>query len=175
MGLIHYIYERETFWDEVMTYARQFCPPNKASRAVGTHQAGGGHRIGVRFGGSVGNRAGTAAAFIHERRRQGRIEGIRRKAAAEFQREVNCKGSNRAGNAMASRVHKGRMRTLPDYLRKGMKLMIVGRNPADRRCARDITTPAGTINSGRHCTKPAWCRSRLDIRMTGESSNSGLA
>ena len=34
-GLIHYIYERETFWDDVMAYAQQFCPPNKASRAVG--------------------------------------------------------------------------------------------------------------------------------------------
>jgi len=35
LGLIHYIYERDTFWDDVMAYARQFCPPNKASRAVG--------------------------------------------------------------------------------------------------------------------------------------------
>jgi enoyl-CoA hydratase len=35
MNLIHYIYEREAFWDDVITYARQFCPPNKASRAVG--------------------------------------------------------------------------------------------------------------------------------------------
>lgn len=35
MGLIHYIYDRETFWDDVITYAKQFCPPNKASRAVG--------------------------------------------------------------------------------------------------------------------------------------------
>ncbi len=34
-GLIHYIYERETFWQDVMAYAQQFCPPNKASRAVG--------------------------------------------------------------------------------------------------------------------------------------------
>lgn len=34
-GLIHYIYERESYWDDVMAYARQFCPPNKASRAVG--------------------------------------------------------------------------------------------------------------------------------------------
>jgi enoyl-CoA hydratase/carnithine racemase len=34
-GLIHYIYEKESFWDEVMSYARQFCPPNKASKAVG--------------------------------------------------------------------------------------------------------------------------------------------
>jgi enoyl-CoA hydratase len=34
-GLIHYIYERDSFWDDVVAYARQFCPPNKASRAVG--------------------------------------------------------------------------------------------------------------------------------------------
>jgi enoyl-CoA hydratase/carnithine racemase len=34
-GLLHYIYERESFWDDVVAYARQFCPPNKASRAVG--------------------------------------------------------------------------------------------------------------------------------------------
>ncbi len=35
IGLVHYLYEGEKFWDDVMTYARQFCPPNKASRAVG--------------------------------------------------------------------------------------------------------------------------------------------
>ncbi len=34
-GLIHDIYDRDTFWDSVMSYARQFCPPNKAARAVG--------------------------------------------------------------------------------------------------------------------------------------------
>ena len=35
LGLINDIYERETFWEDVLSYARQFCPPNKASRAVG--------------------------------------------------------------------------------------------------------------------------------------------
>ncbi|HEV2289765.1 MAG TPA: enoyl-CoA hydratase/isomerase family protein [Candidatus Acidoferrales bacterium] len=35
IGLVHHVYEREKFWDAVMTYARQFCPPNKASNAVG--------------------------------------------------------------------------------------------------------------------------------------------
>jgi len=35
LGLINYIYEPENFWEEVMNYARQFCPPNKASRTVG--------------------------------------------------------------------------------------------------------------------------------------------
>ncbi len=34
-GLIHYLYDRDTFWDDLMAYARQFCPPNKASGAVG--------------------------------------------------------------------------------------------------------------------------------------------
>ncbi len=34
-GLIHDIYDRDSFWDSVMSYARQFCPPNKAARAVG--------------------------------------------------------------------------------------------------------------------------------------------
>jgi enoyl-CoA hydratase len=35
IGLIHHIFERETFWDQVMAYARQFCPPAKAAGAVG--------------------------------------------------------------------------------------------------------------------------------------------
>ena len=35
MGLVHHVFKRETFWDEVLAYARQFCPPNKASMAVG--------------------------------------------------------------------------------------------------------------------------------------------
>ncbi len=35
LGLVNYIYESENFWDEVMLYAKQFCPPNRASKAVG--------------------------------------------------------------------------------------------------------------------------------------------
>src|SRR5450759_443483 len=35
LGLINYIYEPENYWDEVMQYAKSFCPPNKASKAVG--------------------------------------------------------------------------------------------------------------------------------------------
>ena len=35
MGLIHHLYSGETFWDDVLVYARQFCPPHKAARAVG--------------------------------------------------------------------------------------------------------------------------------------------
>jgi enoyl-CoA hydratase len=35
LGLINYLYDSDTYWDQVMAYARSFTPPNKASRAVG--------------------------------------------------------------------------------------------------------------------------------------------
>lgn len=35
LDLINYIYESDGWWEKVMDYARGFCPPNKASRAVG--------------------------------------------------------------------------------------------------------------------------------------------
>ena len=35
MGLVHYIYEKDNFMDQVMDYARQFIVPNKSSLAVG--------------------------------------------------------------------------------------------------------------------------------------------
>jgi len=34
-GIINDIFERENFMENIMEYARQFCPPNKASKAVG--------------------------------------------------------------------------------------------------------------------------------------------
>ncbi|HLL79529.1 MAG TPA: enoyl-CoA hydratase-related protein [Ktedonobacteraceae bacterium] len=35
LGLVNYIYEPEGYWEQVLAYARQFCPPNRASKAVG--------------------------------------------------------------------------------------------------------------------------------------------
>ena len=35
MGIVNDIYERDGFMENVLEYARQFCPPNKASKAVG--------------------------------------------------------------------------------------------------------------------------------------------
>jgi enoyl-CoA hydratase len=35
LGLVNDIFERENFMHQVMDYARQFCPPNKAAKAVG--------------------------------------------------------------------------------------------------------------------------------------------
>src|SRR5512144_992554 len=34
-GLVNDIYARDSFWPNVLQYAQQFCPPNKASKAVG--------------------------------------------------------------------------------------------------------------------------------------------
>jgi len=35
LGMVNYVYDREGFFEQVMQYAKQFCPPHKASRAVG--------------------------------------------------------------------------------------------------------------------------------------------
>jgi enoyl-CoA hydratase/carnithine racemase len=35
LGLVNEIFERDSFMERVMEYARQFCPPNKAAKAVG--------------------------------------------------------------------------------------------------------------------------------------------
>ncbi|MGH7645687.1 MAG: enoyl-CoA hydratase/isomerase family protein [Gemmatimonadales bacterium] len=35
LGLVNEIYPSKEFWDQVLLYARQFCPPHKASKAVG--------------------------------------------------------------------------------------------------------------------------------------------
>lgn len=35
LGIVNRIFPAETFWNDVLGFARQFCPPNKASKAVG--------------------------------------------------------------------------------------------------------------------------------------------
>ncbi len=35
LGLVNEIFPKDTFWEQVLMYARQFCPPNKAAKAVG--------------------------------------------------------------------------------------------------------------------------------------------
>jgi enoyl-CoA hydratase/carnithine racemase len=35
MGLVNHVFPAENFWEKVLEYARQFIPPNKASKAVG--------------------------------------------------------------------------------------------------------------------------------------------
>ncbi len=35
IGLVNQVFPKESFWDDVVAYAKQFCAPNKASKAVG--------------------------------------------------------------------------------------------------------------------------------------------
>jgi enoyl-CoA hydratase/carnithine racemase len=35
LGIVNEVFAAESFWDDVVSYAKQFCPPNKASKAVG--------------------------------------------------------------------------------------------------------------------------------------------
>ena len=35
LGLVSEVFEKESFWDDVRQYARDFCPPHKAAMAVG--------------------------------------------------------------------------------------------------------------------------------------------
>ncbi len=35
MGIVNKVLPNKTFWDDVMLYAKQFCPPNKPAKAVG--------------------------------------------------------------------------------------------------------------------------------------------
>ena len=35
IGLVNEIFDAKDFWDQVLLYAKQFCPPHKASKAVG--------------------------------------------------------------------------------------------------------------------------------------------
>jgi enoyl-CoA hydratase len=36
LGLVNQVFEKESFWDDVVAYAKQFCAPGKASKAVGS-------------------------------------------------------------------------------------------------------------------------------------------
>jgi enoyl-CoA hydratase/carnithine racemase len=35
LGVVNEVFPKDAFWEQVLLYARQFCPPNKASKAVG--------------------------------------------------------------------------------------------------------------------------------------------
>jgi enoyl-CoA hydratase/carnithine racemase len=35
LGMVNEVYPKDTFWEQVLLYAKQFCPPNKAAKAVG--------------------------------------------------------------------------------------------------------------------------------------------
>lgn len=54
MGLVNHLFKHETFWEDVLAYARQFCPPNKASLAVGRIKRAVATGSEMSFGESLG-------------------------------------------------------------------------------------------------------------------------
>ncbi len=88
MGLIQYIYEKETFWEDVMAYASQFCPPNKASRAVGRIKRSVVTGMEIPFAEALGLER-ELQQFSYQRGCQRRPGGLCRKTRRKFQREVN--------------------------------------------------------------------------------------
>ncbi|HXE75157.1 MAG TPA: enoyl-CoA hydratase-related protein [Candidatus Xenobia bacterium] len=53
-GLVNDIFDRDSFWEDVMAYARQFVPPAKASRAVGRIKRAVQTGVEVGFGEALG-------------------------------------------------------------------------------------------------------------------------
>ena len=88
LGIVNDIYERENFMENVMEYARQFCPPNKAAKAVGRIKRAVQTGWEIPHGVGARGRARDSAAALPERRRQGRPGGVRGEAAGRVQGEI---------------------------------------------------------------------------------------
>src|SRR6185295_12393142 len=76
IGIVNHIFEAENFAGQVHDYARQFCPPNKAAKAVGAVRRRGSLRERPR------HRARAAAAALREPRCQGGARRLRQQAQA---------------------------------------------------------------------------------------------
>jgi enoyl-CoA hydratase/carnithine racemase len=82
MNLIHYIYEKESFWEDVLAYARQFCPPNKASRAVGRIKRSVVTGVEIPFGEALGlERELQQLLFTSEDAKEGLAAYVEKRAA----------------------------------------------------------------------------------------------
>ena len=81
LGIVNDIFEREGFMENIMEYAQQFCPPNKAVEGRGTHQARGADWMGDPDGIGSRRRAREPAVALPERRREGRPGGVRGEAS----------------------------------------------------------------------------------------------
>jgi enoyl-CoA hydratase len=80
-GLVHHLYPRESFWDDVLAYARKFCPPNKASRAVGRIKRAVVTGTEVGFGEALGiERELQQLLFISEDAKEGLAAYVEKRA-----------------------------------------------------------------------------------------------
>ncbi len=88
LGIVNDIYERDGFMENIMEYAKQFCPPNKACEGRGTHQTRGADRMGNSDGVGAGGRTRESAVAVPERRRKGRPGRVCGEAAGGVQSEI---------------------------------------------------------------------------------------
>ncbi len=93
MGLVHYIYEKENFMQEVMDYARQFTVPNKSSLAVGKVKRAIQTGLELSLPDGLGLRAGAPRSDVRQRRRSGRRQSLSRKAHRAIQGKITVKSS----------------------------------------------------------------------------------
>ena len=84
IGLVNDVFDGDQFMDRVMEYARQFCPPNKAAKAVGTDQASGADGMGNPVGIRAGVRTGEPAVAVRKPRCERRAGCVHRKASGEI-------------------------------------------------------------------------------------------
>ncbi len=105
LGIVNDIYERDNFMENIMEYARQFCPPNKAAKAVGRIKRAVQTGWEIPHGIGIGRGARESAAPVPERRRQRRPGRIRREAAGGFQGEVSAAPASRRPASGRERAH----------------------------------------------------------------------
>src|ERR1041385_2964700 len=82
LGLVNEVFPADAFWEQVTLYAKQFTPPNKASKAVGLIGRRGAFRIRPHA------RARAAAAAVSVGRRERGHRGVRREARRGVQGPV---------------------------------------------------------------------------------------
>jgi len=67
IGLVNEVFDAKDFWSRSCSTAKQFCPPHKASKAVGLIKRSGAVRRGGAIRERLGHRARAAAAAVPER------------------------------------------------------------------------------------------------------------
>ena len=86
LGIVNDIYERDNFMENIMEYARQFCPPNKAAKAVGRIKRAVQTGWEIPMESALAVERENQQIAVPERRRQRRPGGVRGEAAGRRSR-----------------------------------------------------------------------------------------
>ena len=103
LGIVNDIFERDGFMENIMEYAEQFCPPNKAAKAVGRIKRAVQTGWEIPMESALARRARKSAVALPERRRERRSGGVCGKAPGSVQSEIVA----RVGTARLARPSVG--------------------------------------------------------------------